>query len=386
MPVDSLPLGKWCVIRHLFKQQGYSFVSYSQEVGMKTMLVALVIIGLTAHAALAQDAPRPPVLRSIKTQTDTPVSTTAREENAAEVEEDDIVRFSTSLITIPAEVMDRSGRYAANLRKEDFHLYENGVEQQLSFFAPVEEPFTVALLLDVSGSTQAQLQAIRAAANTFISRLRPNDRLLIVSFDGKINVMTELVSLSELRGKKLRLDALNDGTLLYDAVGFVLNQRLSSIAGRKAIVLLTDGVDFGSRRWSLRQNLNDAEESDVLVYPVHYNTLPQLPERLSRIADARVREKMRTKLSKDYAVGSAYLQSLSAKTGGRVYETESLLDLPRAFSMITEELGRKYSLGYYPKGQIKSGETRNVRVRVNAANLIVRAKDSYVASTNSTNR
>ena len=144
---------------------------------------------------------------------------------------------------MPAEVLDRNGRYLGHLRKDDFRIYENGVEQDLAYFASVEQPFTVALLLYVSGSTQSQLSAIRTAANTFIKGLRPNDRLLLISFDGKINILTEAVTLAELRKKKLRLDALNDGTVLYDTMGFVLNQRLAGIPGRKAIVLMTDGFD-----------------------------------------------------------------------------------------------------------------------------------------------
>ncbi len=346
---------------------------------MKPLLLVLSIVLLVAPSVYGQDAPPPPTLRRAKPQIVEPTPTPSPEEKEPELDEDDVVRVSTSLITIPAEVLDRNGRYAGNLRKEDFHLFENGVEQELTYFASIEESFTVALLLDVSGSTQTQLTAIRTAANTFINRLRPNDRLLIISFDGKINVMTEVVSLSELRRQKLRLDALNDGTVLYDTVGFTLNQRLAGIRGRKAIVILTDGVDFGSKRWSLKQNLRDAEESDVIVYPVHYNTLPQLPERLSRIVDVKAREKMQAKMTKAYAVGTVYLKAMADKTGGRMYETDSLLDVPRAFSMITEELGRKYSLGYYPKGQVREGETRNVKVKVNSPNLVVLAKSSYVA-------
>lgn len=345
---------------------------------MKKFLLTLSIIGLLTSSAFAQDAPPPPVLK-VRTQVVEPKPTPTPEEKEPEIDEDDVLRTSTSLITIPAEVVDRNGRYAGNLRKEDFHLFENGVEQQITNFASVEEPFTVALLLDVSGSTQSQLQAIRAAANTFIGRLRRNDRLLIIAFDGKMNIMTEAVTMAELRQKKMRLDALNDGTLLYDTVGFTLTQRLAGIRGRKAIVLLTDGVDFGSKRWSLRQNLRDAEESDVIIYPVHYNTLPQLPERLSRIVDLKAREKTQAKLTKDYGIGTTYLKAMADKTGGRMYETDSLFDVPKAFSMITEELGRKYSLGYYPKGQVRQGETRNVKVRVNSSSLVVRAKDSYVA-------
>jgi VWFA-related protein len=296
------------------------------------------------------------------------------------VDENDIARVTTSLITVPAEVLDRSGRYIGSLQKDDFRIYENGVEQQLAYFASVEQPFTVALLLDVSGSTQSQLEAIRSAANTFIERLRPNDRLLLVSFDGKINVLSEAVTLSELRKEKLRLDAVNDGTLLYDTVGFVLNQRLAGIQGRKAIVLLTDGVDSGSKQASLKKNIRDAEEANVVIYTVQYNTLPQLPERLSQISNLKAREHVRMRIIKEYGVGATYLEFLAEKTGGRLYRTETLSDVPQAFDAITDELGRQYSLGYYPKGQVQSGEKRDIKVRTRSPNLVVRARESYVAS------
>jgi VWFA-related protein len=307
-------------------------------------------------------------------------SPNSAKEAEPEVDENDVVRVSTSLITIPAEVMDRSGRYIGNLNKDDFRIYENGVEQELAYFASVAQPFTVALLLDVSGSTQSRLQAIRSAANTFISRLRPNDRVLLVSFDGKVNVLTEAVTLSELRKTRVRLDAVNDGTLLYDTLAFVLNQRLAGITGRKAIVLLTDGVDSGSKRASLKQNIRDAEESNVVIYCVRYNTLPQLPERLSQIPDSKARERTRVKMIKEYGIGGGFLQSLSEKTGGRFYDAESLTDVPQAFGAITEELGRQYSLGYYPKGEIQPGEKRDIKVRTRAANLVVHARASYVAT------
>src|SRR6266576_7277913 len=231
------------------------------------VLLILSCLFLIASALHAQSSvPIAPTLRPANE----PLRVSSSEQNTArseepEVDENDVVRVSTSLITVPAEVMDRNGRNIGNLRKDDFRIYENGVEQELAYFASVEQPFTVALLLDVSGSTQSRLQAIRSAANTFISRLRPNDRLLLVSFDGKIHVLTEAVTLSQLRSMRLRLDAVNDGTLLYDSVGFVLNRRLAGIQGRKAIVLLTDGVDSGSKQASYKQNIRDAEESSVVI-------------------------------------------------------------------------------------------------------------------------
>ena len=276
--------------------------------------------------------------------------------------------------------MDRSGRFIGSLRKDDFLIYENGVEQQVSYFGSVEQPFTVALLLDVSGSTQTRLQAIRAAANAFINRLRPNDRLILVSFDGKINFLTEAVTVSQFRRLRLRLDAVNDGTLLYDTVAVVLNQRLAAIPGRKAVVLLTDGVDQGSTRASRKQNLRDADESDVMIYAVQYNTLPQLPERLSHITDPKVRARVQTRMEKEYAIGGGYLNTLADETGGRLYNADTLGDIQEAFGAIMDELGRQYSLGYYPKGEVRTGEKRDIKVRVRVPNLVVRARDSYVAN------
>ncbi|HEV7746283.1 MAG TPA: VWA domain-containing protein [Pyrinomonadaceae bacterium] len=345
----------------------------------------LLLVCCSAYSGRAQKIidmpppPPPPVLRpAAKPQVDQPATTAPEKE--PEFEENDVVRVSTNLITVPAEVIDRNGRNVGSLQKNDFRVYENGVEQQLSYFASVEQPFTVALLLDVSGSTQSQLQAIRTAANTFIKRLRPNDRLLLVSFDGRINVLTEAVTLAELRKQKLRLDAIHDGTLLYDTVGFVLNQRLAAIPGRKAIVLMTDGVDNGSRQASLKQNLRDAEEANVIIYTVQYNTMPQLPARLSQISNLKAREHVRTKMVKDYGVGSTYLQFLAEKTGGRIYRADDLADVPQMFSDITDELGRQYSLGYYPKGQAQPGEKRDIKVQTRVPNLVVRARESYVAT------
>lgn len=356
-------------------------------IGRKLLgFVSLLPLGcLNSFAGQAQtirDLPPPPpapVLRSVQ-QPKPALPAKPVEETAPEFEENDTVRVSTNLITVPTEVLDRNGRYIGNLRKDDFVIYENGVQQDLAYFASIEQPFTVALLLDVSGSTQSQLQAIRTAANTFIKRLRPNDRLLLVSFDGKINVLTEAVTLNDLRKIKLRLDAINDGTLLYDTVGFVLNQRLAKLPGRKAIVLMTDGVDNGSRQASLRQNLRDAEEANVLIYTVQYNTLPQLPERLSQIVNVKAREHTRTKMLRDYAVGSNYLEALAEKTGGRIYRADDLADVPQVFTAITDELGRQYSLGYYPKGQANPGEKRDIRVKTKLPNLVVRSRESYVAT------
>lgn len=346
-------------------------VTYSQDATNTPVLK-----GETGRPILGE-APAPPVLKKAPAPVETEKP---KEPEQPEIGEGDVVRVSTSLITVPAQVMDRYGRFIGNLKQDDFVLFENGVQQQVSYFGSIQQPFTVALLLDVSGSTQTRLQAIRAAANAFIARLRPNDRIMLVSFDGKVNVLCEPMTVAQLRTTKLRLDAVNDGTLLYDTVDEVLNRRLAGIPGRKAIVMLTDGVDQGSKRASRKQNLRDANESEVQIYTVQYNTLPQLPERLRQFTDPKVRTRLQARMEKEYAAGSTYLSTLAEQTGGRIYNADTLPDIQQSFGAIMDELGRQYSLGYYPKGEARPGERRDIKVRVRVPNLVVKARDNYVAS------
>jgi Ca-activated chloride channel family protein len=347
------------------------------------VLFLAVLFSMALAGAVYAQTPQPqrtaPVLRSGGTYS----SNQSESQNAAskesnEVDAGDVVRVSTSLITVPALVMDRNGRYIPNLKKEDFRIYEDGVEQSVSYFASVERPFTVALMLDVSGSTQLQLAQIREAANIFVSRLRANDRMMAITFDGQIHVLTEAEDVSTIRRSKLHIPAVSDGTVLYDAVDFAL-KRMAQIPGRKAIVLMTDGVDQNSRA-SLKSTLNEIAEQDVLVYTVQYNTLPQLPQRLSQIKNEKARRKVQERLMKGYAVSEPYLRSLAEKTGGRFYRAADLSDVGPAFEAITSELGVQYSLGYYPKANSSAGDEREIKVRVRYPNLVVRARDSYTTS------
>ena len=337
-----------------------------------------ILFSMVWVGSLGAQTPAPPrtapVLRSGGTYSQSRTQN-ATNNGPAEVDEDSVVRVSTSLITVPAVVMDRNGRYIANLRKEDFRVFEDGVEQNVSYFASVERPFTVALMLDVSGSTQTQLSQIREAANVFVSRLRPNDRMMAITFDGQIHVLTEPADISAIRQTKLHIPPVTDGTVLYDAVDFAL-KRMAQIPGRKAIVLMTDGVDQSSTA-SFKSTLSEIAEQDVVVYTVQYNTLPQLPQRLSVIKNEKARRKVHERLMKGYALSEPYLHSLADKTGGRFYRADDLSDVGPAFEAITSELGVQYSLGYYPKQNSGSGAERGIKVRVRYPNLVVRARDSY---------
>src|SRR5207237_8039247 len=127
---------------------------------------------------------RPPTLVNVGTAAIAPDA--ASSNNAAvatapeEVGEGDVVKVDTSLVTVPVSVLDRDGRFVPNLKREDFSIFENGVEQSIAYFEPAEKPFTVALLLDTSASTHFHLDEIREAAIAFAKQLRPQDRVLVV--------------------------------------------------------------------------------------------------------------------------------------------------------------------------------------------------------------
>src|SRR5256714_9281454 len=189
-----------------------------------------------------------------------------------EVGEGDIVKVDTTLISIPVSVMDRDGKYIPDLTKDDFHVWEDGVEQRVAYFASTEKPFTVALLIDTSGSTRFRLDEIQNAAITFVEQLRPDDRVMIVSFSDKIRVLAQATSDRNTLRNAIRQTEPGDGTRLYDAVDPVENQYFNRVEGRKAIVLFTDGVDTTSDRATYESTVRDAEELDALIYPVEYDT------------------------------------------------------------------------------------------------------------------
>ncbi len=194
-------------------------------------------------------------------------------EVSEEVDEDEVVRVNASLVTVPVSVLDRDGRFISGLRQEDFRILEDGVEQRIAYFATVEQPFTVALVIDTSGSTRFKLEDIQDAAIAFLDQLRPADRVIVVSFDEQVRVLSEATNDRNQLREAIRRTHTGGGTRLYDAVDLVINDQLRRIQGRKAIVLFTDGVDSSSRQASFESTLEEAVELDAMIYPIQYDTL-----------------------------------------------------------------------------------------------------------------
>ncbi|MDT7688420.1 MAG: hypothetical protein QOE46_1179 [Acidobacteriota bacterium] len=369
----------------------------------------------TEQGAPAAKTPAPVVntttpAQRTPTQSGQPAPSTrpgARGEVSEEVGEDEVVRVNAALVTVPVSVLDRDGRFIGGLHKEDFRILEDGTEQEVAYFAPVEQPFTVALVIDTSGSTRFKLEDIQEAAVAFLDQLRPEDRVIVVSFDDEVRVLAEATNDRGLLRNAIRRTHTGNGTRLYDAVDLIIRQQLSRVQGRKAIVLFTDGVDTSSKHASYRSTLEAAEELDAMVYPVQYDTYAdtaaaggggggwpgssRYPSRRPGIGDV-----IGIILGGGVTVGGGgggggagttraeyeragqYLHGLAEETGGRHYDAADLRYVEEAFTNIAEELRRQYSLGYYPSRQSQAQERRQIRVRVKRPNLVVRARDSYV--------
>jgi len=376
---------------------------------------------------------RPPVLGGANrdprdSNEQKPQSTSSKDAGPEEVGAGDVVRVDTTLVSIPVSVMDRDGKYIPDLTKENFRVWEDGVEQRVAYFASTEKPFTVALVIDTSASTRFKLEEIQDAAIAFVNQLRPDDRVMVVSFDDKIHVWTQPTNdRAALRNAILRT-RIGSGTKLYEAVDHVIHQDLSRIEGRKAIVLFTDGVDTTSKHATYESTVRDAEEFDALIYTVEYNTYSDMGGGWPGSGGSRrggggggypggngggsgsVFDILGAILGggngggsyprgggggrrggggnwpggggsgnsrEEYERADQYLHDLARVSGARLYDAEQQ-NLDYAFRSVAEELRRQYSLGYYPKNAPHAGERRTVKVRVNRPELVVRTRDSYV--------
>lgn len=352
-------------------------------------------------AGYSESAPSAPRTISVKDRNDrkakkkanketkTPAQTADAAATAATADSDEeVIKVETNLVTIPVSVNDRNGFYVPDLQQRNFKIFENGVEQEIAYFGTSNQPFTVVLLIDVSPSTYYKIEEIQAAASAFVQQLNPQDQVMVIEFDSNVHVLTEITGDRDKIYKAINRTGFGDGTSLYDAVDFSLRKRLDKIKGRKAIVMFTDGVDTTSGRASFESTLDDAEESEAVIFPIYYNTflnnigiggggVMSAPPTLG--LPGGIGGRSTAGISAEYTRGRAYLTQLAATTGGKVFRADSTPGgLTKAFESIAEELSRQYSIGYYPSTSGETGERRQIRVRVDRPKLVIRARDSYI--------
>jgi Ca-activated chloride channel homolog len=269
------------------------------------------------------------------------------------VGEDEVLRVTTNLVTVPVSVRADDGTYLFDLRKEEFHIYEDGVEQEIGHFSSVERPFYVVLLIDTSSSTATNLREIQDAVLAFTAQLRPKDAVLPVMFAGQVRQLLGKATSNQtlLRDaiEKVQTDSGNNGTRLYDAVDYAY-QVLRTISGRKAIIMFTDGDDTWSTA-TMRTTLCAAPELDTLIYPIHYGS----------------------------SASTIYLEALASETGGRFYQADDLDTIKRSFAAAAEELRRQYNIGYYPTTTNSPRPlARRIKVDVDRPNAEVLARKTLI--------
>lgn len=304
-------------------------------------------------------------------------------------QDDEPIKLNTVLVQVPVVVSERGGRYVSDMTRDEFAIFEDGVKQSVELFGSIEEPFSVALLLDSSGSTQSNLEQIKAAATAFLGNVRPRDRVMIVSFNDSVEVLSELTNDATQLAAAVQSIRSGEFTQVYEAVYTAVWERLRDLPGRKAVIVFTDGVDTASSEISLEDTLDAVIEcEDIIVYPIRYATREDVERKLEAKArlspnanenaatEAKL-EQGRRELDRAYRAADEYLQQLGDMSGGVVHRADHLGDLKPALGKIAEELRHQYLLGYYPTNKQKDEKSRRISVRVTRPGVIVRARPAY---------
>ena len=292
----------------------------------------------------------------------------------------DTLTIETKLVSVPVIVSDRSGHYIPGLRLNNFKLYDNDVEQKISFFDAAEEPLNVVLLLDTSRSTQGVLGDIRNAARDFLRALRPKDRAMIISFDKDIHKLSPLTNDPGVLENAIKRTAVSKyfGTLLNDAVLETSRTILQPVTGRKAIILLTDGEDGGSQVGA-KELLAYESEADAMIYPIYYESSLRAPGGgfLTRLRGIFGGSDQKTPQQQERTtVAVTFLTKLSEVTGGRFFGGKGT-NLKTAFDLVARELRYQYRLGFYPADAARDGSLRTLKVKVDRPDVAVRSRRQY---------
>ena len=309
----------------------------------------------------------------------------AQDPNTAET-----IRIDTRLVSVPVIVSDRNGRYVPNLTAADFTVLQDGVPQQIEFFGAVEEPLTIALLIDTSHSTRPVLDDIKDSARSFIKLLTPKDRAMVVAFDYGVHVLSPLTSDQEQLKKAIKTAEIPDmfGTMLRDAAFQTIDRSFAGIKGRKAVIILTDGKDVGSRI-SSPELLYALQETDTLIYTVMFKTgvgqagmrPMQFPggvisRRFPLPPIRRDNPRRNDRAGRVNEAAEDFLQQMSDVSAGRFFSSKDG-KLKNTFASIVEELRFQYRLGFYPPEETGEKTLHEIRVKVARTETVVRSRGSY---------
>lgn len=302
---------------------------------------------------------------------------------------DQAIRVQVEMVSLPVVVTTQDGKRVTDLQKEEFEVFEDKVPQKIEGFAATDEPISVALLLDTSGSMQRKLALVQNEAIRFVDQLHPDDSVAIMSFAEDVSLLEDFSIDRDRAARGIKETRAGGGTAIYEAVWLALGEVLKPINERKALVLFTDGVDTFSRRASMNETLELAKETKATIYCIYFNTEGDVDSMLR--GGARGRGIIFPPVmappsipgsgssSAEYMEARSYLSKLSEYSGGMNYDALKTADLETVFAQIARELASQYSIGYYSTNTKHDGKFRNVQVKVSRPGLVARTKKGYYA-------
>jgi VWFA-related protein len=313
-------------------------------------------------------------------------------------EDNQTIRVDVEMVSLPVVVTTREGKRITDLSKGDFEVYEDGVPQEITGFAATDEPISVALVIDTSGSTEEVLALMQNEAIHFVNILHPDDSVAIMSFAQDVNLLEDFSIDRDKNAYGIKETRGGGWTVLYEAVWLALQEVLKPVKERKALVLFTDGVDTASRKASEKDTLELAKETTATIYSVYFDTEADMYTRGRRGVGPTVGgypmpgggyPPMGSPMPPvmggpgtghgDYMMGHNYLVKLADYSGGVVVDAKHQNDLTSAFEQIAKELASQYSIGYYSSNQKHDGKFRKVEVKLKKPNLVARTKKGYFA-------
>jgi VWFA-related protein len=332
------------------------------------------VSGISSRAYAAAGAPQglPPGPQGASPTSQSPSDT---QESLPPLQTKGKLEAQTTVVNVFATVRDRHNGIISELAKDDFKVYEDGVEQKVAYFTKeVEMPITLGILMDTSGSMSNILGAEEDAASRFVRQvMRKKDEAMVASFDLDVNLLADFTEDPAVLDRAIHRATINAagpvvtpgtipqrgsmGTNMYDAIYLACHDQLATEAGRKALVLLTDAEDNGSKM----------SEGDAI----------QAAQR----ADAVIHFLLITDYSATEGYGGGVANRMATDTGGRVINVRNEKGLEKAFDQLSEELRSQYVLGYYPANPKRDGGFRKIKVEVSRPNVKILARKGYYAPT-----
>jgi VWFA-related protein len=287
----------------------------------------------------------------------------------------DIIKIDSRLVNLNVRVTDSAGKLIPNLSQADFQVFENNIEQQVVRFEPVTSPVSVVLLLDASGSTKEHWKIIKKAARKFIETLSPNTPIAVAAFTRRFMVICDFAC--DRQTLKERIDKaknLSSGTAFYDATWSTLNLFKEVKEQRKAIVMMTDGVDnsLSDEDYEPKHPFDEVfariSQDEITIYPIFFDTEYQVTVRMRG-----------SETHESYVTAREQLKRIADETGGTLFKADRAEDLDGVYQRVASELQTLYSVSYNPADKNYDGKWRNVGVKVKQGAAMARTKRGFFA-------